>query len=84
MFISISYCTATILNNNNNIIKKCGKRIFELQSNEYSIIYNNGYNLINYTNLSKFIEHKNISILKRDIDILKLNIKNIIYLINIF
>ena len=66
MFISISYCTATILNNNNNIIKKCGKRIFELQSNEYSIIYNNGYNLINYTNLSKFIEHKNISILKRD------------------
>ena len=66
MLISIGYCTATILNNYNNLIKKCGINIYEKQSNAYYIIYNNGYNFLNYTNLSYFIKHKNISMLKRD------------------
>ena len=61
MFIAISYCTATILNNNNNRIKKCGKRIFEHQSNDYSIIYNNDYAVVNTKTFENYKESIDIS-----------------------
>ena len=66
MLISIGYCTTTILNNYNDFIKVCAKRMYDQQSNAYYINYNNGYNLINYTNLSEFIKYKDMSILEKN------------------
>ena len=53
MLISRHLLTATILNNDNNSIIKCKQNIFSMQENTYSIIYNNGFKLVNYTNFSE-------------------------------
>ena len=66
MLISIGYCTTTLFNNYNNSIKICIKNIFSYQANAYFITYNNGYNLINYTNLSHFSQYKETSILGKN------------------
>ena len=66
MLISIGYCTTTLFNNYNNLIKNCTTNIFSLQLNAYFITYNNGYNLINYTNLSHFSQYKETSILEKN------------------
>ena len=56
MLISRSELIATIINNADNSLEKCKKNIFSKQSNIYSIIYNNDYQLINYTTFSNLLE----------------------------
>ena len=56
MLISRSELIATIINNADNSLEKCKKNIFSKQSNIYSIIYNNDYQLINYTTFSYLLE----------------------------
>ena len=52
MLISPTMLTSTILNNADNTIKKCEERFLPRQAHEYSIIYNNDYQVINYENFS--------------------------------
>ena len=56
MLISRTELIATIINNADNSLEKCKKNIFSKQSNIYSIIYNNDYQLINYTTFSNLLE----------------------------
>ena len=52
MLISITHLVSTIINNQNKTIKKCGKNILTEQTNAYSIIYNNDYQVVNYSNFA--------------------------------
>ena len=53
----------TIFSNYNNSIKLCQKEMFSYQENINSIIYNNGYKLVNYLNFTNYNYCKNISII---------------------
>ena len=65
MLISPTRLTTTILDNTNNSVKICEKRIFSTQYNEFSIIYNNNdYHVINYTNFLNYMQCYDITILK--------------------
>ena len=76
MLISRHLLTATILNNDNNSIIKCKQNIFSIQENTYSIIYNNGFKLVNYTNFSEHNKCLDIKYSKYEKEI-KEYIKNI-------
>ena len=57
----------TILNNYNNSIMICNTRIFgTYHDKEYSLIYNNGYQVINYTNFTNYNQCFNISTLEKN------------------
>ena len=62
MFISRFLLKATTYNNFNNHIKKCNQKIFDEQNEDYSIIYNNKYELINNDNFRGAGKCKKISI----------------------
>ena len=66
MLVSRSYLTTTILHNSNKSITLCGKNIFPFQVNIYSIIYNNGYQYVNYTNFMNYLECNDISKLEEN------------------
>ena len=53
--------TATILDNANSSIKQCQEKILSNQEFEYSIIYINGYDFINYQNFSNIETCFNLS-----------------------
>ena len=55
MIIPKTNLSASILNNLNNSIIKCNEFFLSQQTNvkEYSIIYNNDYQLVNYSNFSE-------------------------------
>ena len=52
MLVSIRELTTTLLNSVNNSIVHCKNKIFSRQYKEYSIIYNNVYQVVNYTNFT--------------------------------
>ena len=52
MLVSIRELTTTLLNSVNNSIVHCKNIIFSRQYKEYSIIYNNVYQVVNYTNFT--------------------------------
>ena len=56
MFISRYYLFTTIFNNSNDKIITCNEQIFgnKTKTNDYSIIYNNDYQLVNYTNFQEY------------------------------
>ena len=62
MLISRLYLSTTILSNNKKELKKCKKNEFSQQNDVYSIIYNNGYQLVNYNNFACYNDNINISI----------------------
>ena len=69
IFISFYFLTATILNNLDNSIKKCQVRIFSIQNyenNAFSLIYINGYKVINYTNFTNYFQYIDISVLEEN------------------
>ena len=66
MLISITHLVSTIINNQNKAIKKCGKNILTEQTNAYSIIYNNDYQVVNYSNFANYNNSINISIIARN------------------
>ena len=61
MFISRKFLATTLLSNGNKTTKVCNKEIFSVQTNENSIIYNNGYKVVNYSNFSNYMICKNIT-----------------------
>ena len=63
ILISRHDLTATIFNNHNNSIKLCSTNILSRQTNAYSIIYNNGYQMVNYNTFKMYNESIDISIL---------------------
>ena len=65
MFISRTFLNSIILSSLNNSIRVCKQKIFSKQTNDYSIIYNNEYQLINYTNFSNYLQCINISLLEK-------------------
>ena len=69
MFISVKVLYTTLFNSFNNSMKYCNeKNIFNEQSDQYSIIYNNGnYKVVNYTNFINYGHCHNISILEEKI-----------------
>ena len=63
MFISRVNLVTTILNIYNYSLEICGQTIFsEDQINEYSIIYNNDYKVVNYTNFFNYMTCQDINI----------------------
>ena len=66
MHISRYDLTTTILSNADNSIKQCEKQILSDQENEYSIIYNNGYNFVNYQNFSNIDTCLTLSIFEKN------------------
>ena len=81
MIISKSHLAKTILNNYDNSLKECENvTMTNRQSNFFSIIYNNGYQTINYTNFLNYMKCYDISLLENN----KLPefIGNIKYIIN--
>ena len=64
MLISQTILTSIILNNVDNSIKKCEDRFLPKQEKEYSIIYINDYQVVNYKNFSNHMQSKNILILE--------------------
>ena len=64
MLVSIRELTTTLLNSVNNSIVHCKNKIFSRQYKEYSIIYNNVYQVVNYTNFTNCNNCKNISFFK--------------------
>ena len=55
MFISRYNLFTTIFNNLNDEISTCSEQIFGKKSYDYySIIYNNEYQLVNYTNFQEY------------------------------
>ena len=63
MLISRGDLTITLYNNLNNTLLKCKKtKIFGSQKQMYSIIYNNGYKKVNYTNFQDNNKCQNISV----------------------
>jgi len=80
ILISKYYLITTILKNVNNSVKTCGTgNLFSIQKNDFSLIYINGYKVINYTNFTNYFEYFNISVLEENkkIEYIK-EIKNII------
>ena len=65
MFISRTFLNSIILSSLNNSIRVCKQKIFSKQTNDYSIIYNNEYQLINYTDFSNYLQCMNILILEK-------------------
>ena len=61
MFISRYHLFTTIFNNSNDKIITCNEQIFgnKTKTNDYSIIYNNDYQLVNYTNFQECNKCKN-------------------------
>ena len=66
MLISPKMLTSTILNNADNTIKKCENRFLPQQAHEYSIIYNNDYQAVNYSNFANYNNSIDISIIARN------------------
>ena len=65
LLVSIYHLTSTILNSFNNSIVLCKRKILSAQpKKEYSIIYNNEYQLVNYSNFSNCSNCNNISFFK--------------------
>ena len=64
MLVSIRELTTTLLNSVNNSIVHCKNKIFSRQNKEYSIIYNNVYQVVNYKNFTNCNNCKNISFFK--------------------
>ena len=63
MLISGSQLTTTLLSNSNFEVKICQKNIFSAHYEAYSIIYNNGYQVVNYNNFSNYMTCTNIKTL---------------------
>ena len=61
MFISRYHLFTTIFNNSNDKIITCNEQIFgnKTKTNDYSIIHNNDYQLVNYTNFQECNKCKN-------------------------
>ena len=57
------WLTATVYNNFNKSILVCWKNIFSYQNNVHSLIYNKGYQVVNYTNFQDRSICRDISIL---------------------
>ena len=66
MLISRTHLVSTVINNQNKVIKKCGKKILTEQTNAYSIIYNNDYQVVNYSNFDNYNNSINISLIARN------------------
>ena len=65
MFISVTDLTTTLLSSFNNSVQLCRRQIFSKQYNLYSIIYINGYKMINYTNnFTNYNKCRNIYVLE--------------------
>ena len=81
MIISKTHVTKTILNNYDNSLKECENvTMSSKQDNFFSIIYNNGYQTINYTNFLNYMHCYDIS--KLEINKLPECIEEIKYFIN--
>ena len=62
MLISKTYLVSTIFNNANNSIKECNNgNMFSMQASAYSLIYNNGYQPINFETFSNYIKFNNLT-----------------------
>ena len=61
LFVSRNTLITTILNNNNLSVTLCKQDIFSSQYYDFSIIYNNGYQIINYMNFNDHMKCQNIS-----------------------
>jgi len=66
MFISRYKLETTIYSNYNNSVKLCQEKMFSYQDYTNSIIYNNGYKLVNYSNFSNYMKCNNISISQKE------------------
>ena len=63
ILISKKYLTTTIFNNHDYTLRLCNTDILSEQTNAYSLIYNNGYQIVNYNNFTNYKESIDISIL---------------------
>ena len=66
MHISRLSLRTTLFNDDKNFMELCGKHSFSYQYNVNSIIYNNGYKLVNYSNFSNYMKCNNISISQKE------------------
>ena len=81
MFVSIKHLVTTLIRNIDSYVKACKEHYFSIQYNDYSIIYTNNYQLVNFTNFSNYKKCSDISILKSNkkleySNMIKLRIKN--------
>ena len=66
MLISKTYLTTTLYNDISGSLQKCGEDIFSRQNKNYYIIYNNGYQLINYNNYKDYTKCHDISMMNEE------------------
>ena len=62
MFVSRTELDITTINNTDNTVKICNQNPFNRQTNDYSLIYRNGYQVINYEKLTNYKKSKSLSI----------------------
>ena len=58
--------SATRISNKDFSVILCDQMIFSQQENENSIIYNNGYKVVNFSNFSNYMTCTNITILNEE------------------
>ena len=66
MLISRTFMLTTLLNNFDNSIKKCNQNIFRKQNDDYSLIYNDHFELINYSNFVNYLQCVDLSLLENN------------------
>ena len=66
MLISKTDLTTTLYNDISGSLQKCGEDIFSRQNKNYYIIYNNGYQLINYNNYKDYTKCHDISMMNEE------------------
>ena len=67
ILLSRNWLSMTILNNLNNSKNICHQiGIFSYQENEYSLIYINGYKVLNYSNFSNYCQCNDISLIENN------------------
>ena len=80
MLISRTYLTTTSFNEINKNVTRCGRNILSKQDNNYYIIYNNDYQLLNYSNFKNYGECHNIPILNQETTIITYLVKESTYI----
>ena len=67
ILLSRNWLSMTIFNNLNNSKNICHQiGIFSFQENEYSLIYINGYQVLNYSNFSNYCQCNDISLIEKN------------------
>ena len=83
MFVSRYSLNAIIFNNINSSLKLCHEELYSRQENYNSLIYNNGYKLVFYSNFSDYMKCSNSLIIgdhKQIIPSTLINFRNLTYI----